>query len=82
MRVLSIENKKNKINKSAATPTIRRHCRSGGGGPPPAFLRGWYNFLCTGEVDLNSLSKEDVADLESCQLISRVITLFQVFRYK
>ncbi|KAF1384032.1 hypothetical protein PFLUV_G00138020 [Perca fluviatilis] len=43
------------------------------GGPPPAFLRGWcYNFLCTGEVDLNSLSKEDVADLESCQLISRV----------
>uniref|UniRef100_G3PMI2 HECT domain-containing protein n=1 Tax=Gasterosteus aculeatus aculeatus TaxID=481459 RepID=G3PMI2_GASAC len=43
------------------------------GGPPPAFLREWcYNFLCTGEVDLNSLSKEDVADLESCQLISRV----------
>lgn len=43
------------------------------GGPPPAFLREWcYNFLCTGEVDLNSLSQEDVTDLESCLLISRV----------
>ncbi|KAJ8375316.1 hypothetical protein SKAU_G00058960 [Synaphobranchus kaupii] len=43
------------------------------GGPPPAFLKEWcYNFLCTGEVDFHSLSKEDVADLESCLLISRV----------
>ncbi|XP_029979546.1 uncharacterized protein LOC115411511 isoform X2 [Sphaeramia orbicularis] len=43
------------------------------GGPPPAFLKEWcYNFLCTGEIDFHSLSKEDVADLESCLLISRV----------
>uniref|UniRef100_UPI0037E9816A G2/M phase-specific E3 ubiquitin-protein ligase-like n=1 Tax=Semicossyphus pulcher TaxID=241346 RepID=UPI0037E9816A len=43
------------------------------GGPPPAFLKEWcYNFLCTGEVDFNSLSLEDVSDLESCLLISKV----------
>ncbi|KAK5865336.1 hypothetical protein PBY51_016510 [Eleginops maclovinus] len=43
------------------------------GGPPPAFFRAWcYNFLCTGEVDFHSLSKEDVSDLESCLLISKV----------
>ncbi|XP_063732181.1 uncharacterized protein LOC134859572 [Eleginops maclovinus] len=42
------------------------------GGPPPAFFRAWcYNFLCTGEVDFHSLSKEDVSDLESCLLISK-----------
>ncbi|XP_051802261.1 uncharacterized protein LOC110964566 isoform X1 [Acanthochromis polyacanthus] len=44
------------------------------GGPPPAFLKEWcYNFLCTGEVDCHSLSTEDVADLESSLLISRVL---------
>ncbi|XP_057677461.1 uncharacterized protein LOC130906825 [Corythoichthys intestinalis] len=43
------------------------------GGPPPAFLNEWcYNFLCLGEIDFHSLSKEDVADSESCVLISRV----------
>ncbi|KAK1904566.1 G2/M phase-specific E3 ubiquitin-protein ligase [Dissostichus eleginoides] len=43
------------------------------GGPPPAFLRVWcYNFLCTGEVDIHSLSKEDVSDIESGLLISKV----------
>ncbi|KAK1886622.1 G2/M phase-specific E3 ubiquitin-protein ligase [Dissostichus eleginoides] len=43
------------------------------GGPPPAFLRAWcYNFLCTGEMDFHSLSKDDVSDLESCLLISKV----------
>ncbi|KAM9480946.1 G2/M phase-specific E3 ubiquitin-protein ligase [Clarias gariepinus] len=43
------------------------------GGPAPAFLKEWcYNFLCTGEVDLSRLSKDDVADLESSLLISRV----------
>lgn len=36
------------------------------GGPPPAFFKEWcYNFLCTGEIDFHSLSKEDVADVES-----------------
>lgn len=53
------------------------------GGPPPAFLKEWcYNFLCTGEVDFHSLSKEDVADLDSCLLISRVSTLFCIVRYE
>ena len=52
------------------------------GGPPPAFLREWcYNFLCTGEVDLNSLSQEDVTDLESRLLISRVSILFSIVRF-
>ncbi|KAI4828245.1 hypothetical protein KUCAC02_022350, partial [Chaenocephalus aceratus] len=42
------------------------------GGPPPAFLRAWcYNFHCTGEVDIHSLSKEDVSDIESGLLISK-----------
>lgn len=46
------------------------------GGPPPAFLSEWcYNFLCNGEVDLSTLSQEDVADLESCQLINNVSSL-------
>ncbi|XP_073730786.1 G2/M phase-specific E3 ubiquitin-protein ligase-like [Misgurnus anguillicaudatus] len=43
------------------------------GGPAPAFLREWcYNFLCSGKVDFSSLSKEDVMDLESSLLISKV----------
>ncbi|XP_062374727.1 uncharacterized protein zgc:112970 [Sardina pilchardus] len=43
------------------------------GGPPPAFFKEWcYNFLCNGEVDLRTLSQEDVTDLESCQLINNV----------
>uniref|UniRef100_A0A3B3QCL9 HECT domain-containing protein n=1 Tax=Paramormyrops kingsleyae TaxID=1676925 RepID=A0A3B3QCL9_9TELE len=43
------------------------------GGPAPAFLKEWcYTFLCRGEMDINCLSKEDVADLESSLLISRV----------
>lgn len=53
------------------------------GGPPPAFLREWcYNFLCTGEVDIHALSKEDVADLECCLLINKVSTLFSIVRYE
>ncbi|XP_019206371.1 G2/M phase-specific E3 ubiquitin-protein ligase-like [Oreochromis niloticus] len=36
------------------------------GGPSPAF------FLCSGEVDFSCLSKEDVADVESSLLISKV----------
>ncbi|KAF7641087.1 hypothetical protein LDENG_00294830, partial [Lucifuga dentata] len=43
------------------------------GGPAPAFLREWcYNFLCTGEMNFSSLSKEDVVDLESSLVINRV----------
>nr|XP_023681181.1 uncharacterized protein LOC111850974 isoform X2 [Paramormyrops kingsleyae] len=43
------------------------------GGPAPAFLKEWcYTFLCRGEMDINCLSKEDVADLESSLLISRM----------
>lgn len=43
------------------------------GGPAPAFFKEWgYNFLCTGEMDFSSLSKEDVADQDSSILISNV----------
>ncbi|CAI5646093.1 uncharacterized protein LOC100707485 isoform X2 [Oreochromis niloticus] len=43
------------------------------GGPSPAFFKEWcYNFLCSGEVDFSCLSKEDVADVESSLLISKV----------
>ncbi|CAI5678078.1 unnamed protein product [Oreochromis niloticus] len=45
----------------------------GQGGPSPAFFKEWcYNFLCSGEVDFSCLSKEDVADVESSLLISKV----------
>ncbi|CAJ1066449.1 uncharacterized protein LOC115411511 isoform X2 [Xyrichtys novacula] len=37
--------------------------------------RRCYNFLCMEEIDFHSLSKKDVADLESCVLISRVSAL-------
>ncbi|CAI5677235.1 unnamed protein product [Oreochromis niloticus] len=43
------------------------------GGPSPAFFKEWcYNVLCSGEVDFSCLSKEDVADVESSLLISKV----------
>ncbi|XP_063337880.1 uncharacterized protein LOC134632929 isoform X2 [Pelmatolapia mariae] len=43
------------------------------GGPSPAFFKEWcYNFLCSGEVEFSCLSKEDVADVESSLLISKV----------
>ncbi|KAL3969216.1 NADH dehydrogenase (ubiquinone) Fe-S protein 6 [Sarotherodon galilaeus] len=43
------------------------------GGPSPAFFKEWcYNFLCSGEVDFSCLSTEDVADVESSLLISKV----------
>lgn len=43
------------------------------GGPPPAFFYSWcYTFLCTGEIELNNLTVEDVSDNEYCTLISRV----------
>ncbi|MEQ2242493.1 hypothetical protein ILYODFUR_036385 [Ilyodon furcidens] len=46
------------------------------GGPGPAFFRDWcYNVFCSGEVDFSFLSKEDVADLDSALLISRVSLL-------
>lgn len=47
------------------------------GVPPSAFFKEWcYNFLGTGKIDLHSMCKEDVADLESRLLISRVSALW------
>ncbi|XP_023811253.1 uncharacterized protein LOC111947509 [Oryzias latipes] len=43
------------------------------GGPAPAFLKEWcYGFICTGDMDLCSLSKQDVTDQESSLLITKV----------
>uniref|UniRef100_A0A673BNW8 HECT domain-containing protein n=1 Tax=Sphaeramia orbicularis TaxID=375764 RepID=A0A673BNW8_9TELE len=41
------------------------------GGPPPAFLKEWcYNFLCTGEIDFHSLSKEDSLMMYADEIVS------------
>ncbi|XP_039599062.1 uncharacterized protein LOC120521729 [Polypterus senegalus] len=41
--------------------------------PISCLFKEWcYNFLCSGEVDFSCLSKEDVADVESSLLISKV----------
>ncbi|XP_033939750.1 uncharacterized protein [Pseudochaenichthys georgianus] len=43
------------------------------GGPPPNFFREWcYGYISTGEMDRDSISKEDVTDPELSQLMEEV----------
>jgi len=47
------------------------------GGPPPNFFREWcYGYISTGEMDRDSISKEDVTDPELSQLMEEVIFFF------
>ncbi|XP_065326213.1 uncharacterized protein LOC134621459 [Pelmatolapia mariae] len=43
------------------------------GGPPPCCLKDWcYQFLCTGELQIENIMKEDVCDAHYTSVISQV----------
>lgn len=42
-------------------------------GPPPNFFLEWiYNFICTGEINKDQLSKSDLTDTDLLDLIDKV----------
>ncbi|CAM4571053.1 unnamed protein product [Leuciscus chuanchicus] len=43
------------------------------GGPPPNFLKKWcYDYICTGAIDKDDMSKDNVTDPELIELIEKV----------
>lgn len=46
------------------------------GGPPPNIFREWcYNYISTGEMDLEAITERDVTDPEFTELIKEVVNV-------
>ncbi|KAJ4945073.1 hypothetical protein JOQ06_013611 [Pogonophryne albipinna] len=70
------------LRKEFLTEMMAEHFKTAGeimavsivqGGPPPNFFRDWcYGYVSTGEMDRDSISKEDVTDPELSQLMEEL----------